>query len=402
METSYPYVIVGGGLAAASAVEGIRSRDRDGKILMIARENSAPYHRPPLSKGLWNGKETRDNLPVYPDEFYRENGVEMSLRREVVEIDPKSRKVWDDRGGSIGYDQLLLATGGRPRLLDVPGGTGPGVQYYRTLDDYLHLQDQIGRVQHVLLIGAGFIGLELAAALRGKDCQVTLVYPEEYPLRRVLPRDLGMFVAEYYRDKGVETISGESVVGIAEEGGLMVARTAAGNQISTQLVVCGVGMVPNMDLADAAGLEGDRGIEVDEYGRTSEPRVFAAGDVAEYPLIALSMRTRTEHWDHAKEHGKVVGANMAGAEQRYEHIPMFYSDLFDLGWEAVGDLGPHHQTHAVWKEEHREGVVYYISEGVVVGVLLWNVWGQVDRAREIIRAQQPMTHDDRVNAIPVG
>ena len=402
METKYPYVIVGGGLCAASAVEGIRSRDRDGKILLLSRENNAPYNRPPLTKGLWSGKDSRDNLPVYPDTFYRENNVELALRREIVEIDPSSREVWDDRGASIGYEQLLLATGGRPRLLEVPGGTGPGVQYYRTLDDYLRLEGQVGHVQHVLLVGAGFIGLELAASLRGKNCEVTIVYPEEYPLRRVIPRDLGMFLAEFYRDKGVETISGESVTGIEEEGGLIVARTAAGNQITTQLVVCGVGMVPNTDLGDAAGLEGDRGIEVDEYGRTSDPRVFAAGDVAEYPLLALGMRTRTEHEDHARMHGKVVGANMAGAQQKYDHIPMFYSDMFELGWEAVGDLSPHHQTEAVWKEEFREGVIYYLSEGVVVGALMWNVWGQVDRAREIIRAQQPMTHDERVQAIPLG
>ena len=402
MESRYPYVIVGGGLCAASAVEGIRSRDREGKILMLSRENNAPYNRPPLSKGLWTGKDTRDKLPVHPDTFYAENGVELALRREVVEIDPVSRQVWDDRGTAIGYERLLLATGGRPRLLEIPGGTGAGVQYYRSLDDYLRLDGQLGQVQHVLLVGAGFIGLELAAALRGKDRQVTLVYPEEYPLRRVLPRELGLFIADYYRGKGVETVAGESVTAIEEDGGLLVARTAAGNQINTQLIVAGVGMVPNSELADAAGIEGDHGIEVDEYGRTSEPRIFAAGDVAEYPLIALGMRVRTEHEDHAREHGRVVGANMAGAEQRYEHIPMFYSDLFELGWEAAGDLSPHYQTEAVWKEEFREGVVYYLSEGVVVGVLLWNVWGQVDRAREIIRAQQSMTHDERVKAIPLG
>jgi NADPH-dependent 2,4-dienoyl-CoA reductase/sulfur reductase-like enzyme len=401
MDASYPYVIVGGGLAGASAIEGIRERDPNGRILLVSRENHSPYHRPPLSKGLWSGKETRDSLPVHPDDFYREQGVALALRREIVELDVAGRRVWDERGASCEYGSLLLATGGRPRLLDVPGGTGEGVLYFRSLEDYLQLRARIERVQHVLMIGSGFIGMELAAALRGQERDVTLVYPEEYPLRRVLPRDLGLFVADYYRERGVETISGETIAAIEEQGGLLMARTAAGNHIDTQLVVVGVGMVPNVDLAEGAGLEVHQGIEVDAYGCTSNPHVFAAGDVAEFPLIALGVQTRSEHWDHAREHGRVVGANMAGAERRYEHLPMFYSDLFDLGWEAVGELGGHLETDAVWKEEMRTGVVYYLKEDVVVGVLLWNVWGQVDRAREIVRAGRPMTAAERRSAIPI-
>jgi NADPH-dependent 2,4-dienoyl-CoA reductase/sulfur reductase-like enzyme len=274
------------------------------------------------------------------------------------------------------------------------------VQYFRTLEDFLHLEAQTKRVQHVLVVGGGFIGLELAAAIRGRELDVTLVYPEEYPLRRVLPRDLGLFVAEYYRERGVETISGETLVSIDEVGDLLVGRTAARNEITTQLVVVGVGMVPNIELAEAAGLGVDRAIQVDEYGRTSDPNIFAAGDAVEFPLLALGMNVHSEHWDHAREHGRVVGANMAGAGKPYDYLPMFYSDFFDLGWEAVGDLDPHHEIDAVWKEENRQGVIYYQREGVVTGVLLWNVWGQLDRAREIIRAAKPMTHEERQQAIP--
>ncbi|MEO5616885.1 MAG: FAD-dependent oxidoreductase [Candidatus Eisenbacteria bacterium] len=401
METRYRYVIVGGGLAAASAVTGIREHDPEGSILLLSRENHPPYHRPPLSKGLWTGKETFEQLPVHPDDFYREQKVELALRREVVELDPAARRVWHDRDGSFEYEKLLLATGGRPRPLEVPGSLTDGVLYFRSLEDFMTLQDRIERLQHVLLIGSGFIGMELAAALRGRDREVTLVYPEEYPLRRVLPRDLGLFVADYYRERGVETISGESVRSIEEQAGLLVAKTAAGNQITTQLVVAGVGMLPNLELAEAAGIEVDVGIEVDEFGRTSDANVFAAGDVAQFPLLALKRRTRSEHWDHAREHGRVVGANMAGAEKPYDHLPMFYSDLFDLGWEAVGEVSSEYAVDAVWKVEHREGVLYYLDEDVVVGVLLWNVWGQVDRAREIVRAQQPTTAADRRSAIPL-
>lgn len=402
MDTNYRYVIVGGGLAAASAVTGIRERDAEGSILLISSENYEPYHRPPLSKGLWSGKEKLDQIAVQPVGYYRDHQVEVSLRREVVEIDPESRTVWDDRGAAARYEKLLLATGGRPRPLDVPGGRREGVHYYRTLEDYLLLERWLERVQHVLVIGGGFIGLEIAAAIRGREREVTLVYPEEHPLRRVLPRELGLFVAEYYRERGVETISGESVRAIEEQGGLLVADTADGNQIRTQLCVVGVGIVPNIDLAEAAGLEVHAGIVVDEHARTSDPNVFAAGDVAEFPLIALDRRTRIEHWDHAREHGRVAGLNMAGAAQAYDHLPMFYSDFFDLGWEAVGDVSSSHEVHAVWKEEHREGVLYYLHEDVVVGVLLWNVWGQVDRAREIIQARRPTTSAERRELIAAG
>jgi NADPH-dependent 2,4-dienoyl-CoA reductase/sulfur reductase-like enzyme len=402
MESNYRYVIVGGGLAAASAVAGIRERDAQGTILVLSRENHPPYHRPPLSKGLWSGKEKLEGIAVHPDDYYREQKVDLSLRREVVELDIEARRLWDDRDGVVGYEKLLIATGGRPRPLDVPGGTGEGIHYFRSLEDYLLLEQRVQRVQHALLIGGGFIGLELAASISGRNCEVTLVYPEEYPLRRVLPRELGLFVAEYYRGKGVETISGESVRSIEPQGGLLVANTVAGNQIRTQLCVVGVGMLPNLDLAEAAGLEVDHGVVVDEFGRTSDPHVYAAGDVSEFPLLALGQRTRAEHWDHAREHGRVVGTNMAGAEQKYDYLPMFYSDFFDLGWEAVGDVNSQHEVHVVWKEEFKQGVLYYLNEDVVVGVLLWNVWSQVDRAREIIRRQKPTTSAERRELIPLG
>jgi NADPH-dependent 2,4-dienoyl-CoA reductase/sulfur reductase-like enzyme len=401
MSETWDYIIVGGGLAGASAIEGIREKDADGRILMVTRENHSPYHRPPLSKGLWTGKTPPEELPVHPEDFYRERKVEMGLRREIIEIDPESRRVWDDRGIAYSFGQLLLATGGKPRLLDVPGAAIEGVQYFRTLEDYLQLRARIERLQHVLVLGAGFIGLELAAALVGAGKEVALVYPEEYPMRRVLPRDLGLFVADYYRERGVETVSGESVVAIEEHGGLLDARTAAGNRITTQLILAGVGMTPNIDLAEGAGLAVNLGIEVDGFGQTSAPNVWAAGDVAEYPSALSARPTRTEHWDHAREHGRVVGANMAGAAKRYEHLPMFYSDFFDLGWEAVGEFGPNLETDAIWKVENREGVVYTLEEGVVVGVLLWNVWGQLDRAREILRAARPMSHEERRTAIPL-
>jgi NADPH-dependent 2,4-dienoyl-CoA reductase/sulfur reductase-like enzyme len=399
-ENSVRYLIVGGGAAAASAIDGIRERDPDGSIRVLSRDNHPPYQRPPLSKGLWFGKQTLDQLPIHPDGFYAEKNVELQLRREAVELDPESRRVWDERGVVHGYDELLLATGGRPRLLDAPGSTLEGVHYFRYLEDYLFLRGHLDHFEHVLIVGGGFIGMEMAAALNHAGKQVTIVYPEEYPLRRVLPRDLGLFVADYYRERGIEVISGESISAIEELGGALIARTHSGNHADTQLLLVGVGITPHSDLAEAAGIEVHNGIVVDEFGRTSAPHVWAAGDVAEFPYVALDRRARIEHWDHALAHGRAVGANMAGANRPYDQLPLFYSDLFDLGWEAVGEVDSSLVVEEVWREPFKEGVLFYLNDEVVRGVLLWNRWGLADWARDLIRAARPMTVEERARAIP--
>ena len=399
---THEYVIVGGGLAGASAIEGIRAHDPDGRILLLSRENHPPYHRPPLSKDLWFGKSTLEKLPAHGEDFYREHRAELALRREVVELDPGRRTLWDDHGATYEYDKLLLATGGFPRRLNVPGADPGTIHYLRYLEDYLFLRERVDRVRHVLVLGNGFIGMEIAAALRHTGKDVTLLYREQYPLHRVLPRDLGLFVADYYRQRGVEAISGEAVVGFEDQGGEIVAHTNGGNTVTTQLVVAGVGIEPATELAEAAGLEASAGIDVDEYGRTSDPHIYAAGDVTNYPCVPLDRRMRTEHWDHAIQHGKAVGANMAGASLPYVHLPFFYSDLFDLGWEAVGVVETHLDTHAVWKREYREGVIYYLWDDVVRGVLLWNVWGAVDWARGLIQQGKPMSREEREAAVPSG
>ena len=394
----YPYIIVGGGLAGASAIEGIRAHDPSGAILLLSRDNHPPYHRPPLSKDLWFGKQTLDQLPVHDDAFYREHQAELVLRRDVEELNAESRTLWDDHGTSYTYDKLLLATGGRPRILDAKGSTLEGIHYFRYLEDYLYFS-RLDRLEHVLVVGGGFIGMEMTAARTHAGKQVTMVYPEEYPLRRVLPRDLGLFVAEYYRGKGVEMISGESIAEFEDRGGTIMARTRSNNHADTELVLVGAGIEPNTELADAAGLEVSNGIEVDEFARTSDAHIYAAGDVAEFPYLALGRRMRIEHWDHAREHGRAAGANMAGAAKPYDHLPLFYSDLFELGWEAVGDCNPSLTVEAVWREMHREGVVFYLEDEVIRGVLLWNTWGKVDWARDLIREAKPMTIEERARRI---
>ncbi|TMQ71328.1 MAG: NAD(P)/FAD-dependent oxidoreductase [Candidatus Eisenbacteria bacterium] len=386
----FPYVIVGGGLAAAGAIDGIREHDRESPILLISRENHRPYQRPPLTKDLWFGKTTLDKIPYHEESFYASNHVEVLLRREAVELDSERRRVWDDHGTMFEYGRLLLATGGFPRRLNVPGGDHASITYYRYLEDYLALRDRLERIGHVLVVGGGFIGMELAAAVRhaGKE------------LHRVLPRDLGLFVADYYRQQGVETVSEETVARFEDHGAEIVAQTAGGNMVTTQLVIAGVGIAPTVDLAEAAGLEVGNGIEVDDHARTSDPYIYATGDVAEFPYLALERRMRVEHWDHAIQHGKAAGANMAGANKPYDYMPFFYSDLFDLGWEAVGEIDSELETHAVWKQEYREGVVYYLRDEVVRGVLLWNTWNAVDWARGLIREGTMSTREEREAAVP--
>ncbi len=396
----HKYVIVGGGLAAASAIEGIREHDREGRILLLARENFSPYHRPPLSKDLWFGKSTKDKLPVHDDAFYAENGVELRLRHEIVELDAARRSVWDERGVEYEYERLLLATGGRPRRLTVEGAEVEGLQYFRELEDYLFLERRLDRIEHALVIGSGFIGAELAAALRHAGKEVTYLYDREYPLFRVLPRDLGLFVADYYRQQGVETVSEDKVVALEESQGLIQAHTASGGVISTQHVVAGLGIEPEVDLAEAAGLDVEDGIVVDEFGRTTDTAIYAAGDVARFPCVPLERSLRVEHWDNAIQQGRSTGANMAGAVVPYEGIPYFFSDLFDLGFEAVGELDPTLRVEAVWRQPFREGVVFYLRDEVARGVLLWNVWGAVDWARGMVRAAKPMSSAERAASIP--
>lgn len=398
----HPYVIVGGGLAAASAIEGIREQDSDGGILLVSRENHPPYHRPPLSKDLWFGKQTKDDLPVHPPEFYREQRVEVSLRREVIELDLESRRIWDDRGVAVEYEKLLIATGGRPRVLGVPGAEHEEVHYYRSLEDYLTLEARLDRLQHALVLGGGFLAMELAAALRHSGKEVTLVYPHEYPLQRILPRDLGLFLADFYRQQGIETVSNETIVAFEGQGGLLNGRTRSGDLITTQTALIAIGIEPNVDLAEAAGLDVGDGIGVDEYCRTSDPHVFAAGDVAEFPYLALGRRTRVEHWDHALQHGRTAGANMAGAMKPYATLPMTYTDLFDLGWEAVGDLDSGLEIEAVWKEPMQEGVLFYLRDDVVRGLLMWNRPGQLDWARALIGAARPMSREQLERAAEIA
>ena len=388
----YPYLIVGGGMTADAAVRGIRELDADRSIGLIGAEADPPYARPPLSKALWKGEPIAS---VWRKTS--EVGVELHLGRRATGLDIRVKKVVDDRGAEYSFDTLLLATGGSPRRL--PFG-GDQVLYFRTLDDYRRLRALAEAGKSFAVIGGGFIGSEIAAALALQGCKVTLLFPEEGIGARLFPADLARFLVDYYRERGVEPRPGQQVTGVTRSGSQVVVETSSGLHLTADAVVAGLGIMPNTELAEAAGLAVEDGVVVDGHLRTSHPDVLAAGDVARFTSPALGTRVRVEHEDNAVTMGRAAGRAMAGDPSPYTHLPFFYSDLFDLGYEAVGALDPRAETVADWKEPLREGVVYYLAAGRVRGVLLWNTWGQVDAARDLIGQPGPFRAADLVGRLP--
>jgi NADPH-dependent 2,4-dienoyl-CoA reductase/sulfur reductase-like enzyme len=370
-------------MTADAAAKGIRSRDADGSITLVSAEPHAPYARPPLSKGLWKGKDENTIWRGTADQ-----GVDLRLGRTIVSLDPDARRATDDRGETYEYERVLLATGGKPRRLP---GAAEGVVYFRTLDDYRRLRDAAGEGATAVVVGGGFIGSEIAAALASSGAKVTLLFPEDGIGARLFPADLAASVTDYYREQGVEVLPGETVEAVEREGDGFRVRTGSGRVLEASIVVAGLGIEPQTDLARAAGLPVDSGIRVDDRGRVAgRDDVFAAGDVAQFPATALGKELRIEHEDHAKSHGAAVGANMAGADTPYDHLPFFYSDLFELGYEAVGEVDSRLETVAEWSEPYRKGVVAYVDGGRPRGFLLWDVWGKVDAATDLIKAAEPI------------
>lgn len=382
----YKYLIIGGGLAGDAATKGIRELDAEGSIGVIGMEPDPPYMRPNLSKGLWKGR------PVEKIWRKTDERAELHLSRKVTQLDPANKQVMDDAGDEYTYDKLLIATGGTPKHLPFENGN---IIYYRDFQDYQHLRSLTEQGEHFVVIGGGFIGSEIAAALTMVGKRVTLIFPGSAISDNIFPEDLAHFLNDYYREKGVEVVTGETAASVQKEGNRIMVHTGSGRAFEADGVVAGVGIRPNLDLATEAGLKVNSGIQVNEHLETSAPDIYAAGDVATFWQPALDKRTRVEHEDNAVQMGKIAGRNMAGAEETYTHIPMFYSDLFDHGYEAVGEMSSTMKTVADWQEEpFKKGVVYYLDDGRVRGVLLWNVWEKVEEARALMKEQGSFKEED--------
>lgn len=388
----YNYLIVGGGMTADAAVHGICEVDHEGSIGLICAESKPPYNRPPLSKGLWKGKPLAG--------IWRKVATKQAmlhLGRKAVSLDAANCCVMDDQGTSYYYEKLLLATGGTPQRL---AADCPDVIYFRTIEDYSRLRMLADSKQRFAVIGGGFIGSEIAAALAINGKRVVMAFPGQGICGRMFPPDLAGFLNDYYRSKGVEVRSGMRVAGVAETAGRFAVKLVSSpgpheEEIMVDAVVAGLGIRPNVELAQQASLTiGNNGIRVDRSLRTSQPNIFAAGDVAEFFNPALESYLSVEHEDNANTMGEMAGRSMAGESVSFDHLPSFYSDLFELGYEAVGEIDSRLETVADWKEPFREGTVYYLRNGRVRGVLLWNVWDRVDVARQLIAESGPFQPED--------
>jgi 3-phenylpropionate/trans-cinnamate dioxygenase ferredoxin reductase component len=399
VERHYPYVIVGAGLTGGSAVEGIRELDKDGSILLIGEEKHLPYDRPDLTKKLWFGKKTLDQVFLHDRDYYVNNNVELALGKRVLAVDERGKSVVDSSGDTVSYDKLLLATGGIPRGLPIPGSDLEGIAYYRYLDDYLRIRDEAAEGKTALVVGGGFIGSEIAAALNMQGVKVTMIFPDAYLCNRVLPPYLGEAIGERYRQKGVTILSGDAPTAFEKKNGHFLTTTREGRSIETDILIVGVGIMPSTQLAEDIGLEVPNGIVVNEYLQTSSPDIYAAGDNARFPYQALGQAMRVEHWDNAVTGGKWAGRNMAGASEPYTHMPYFFSDLFEFGYEAVGEVDSRLETYADWQKENDTGTIYYLRDSKVRGMMMCNVWEKVDAAREIIRRGESVSAETLHDAL---
>jgi NADPH-dependent 2,4-dienoyl-CoA reductase/sulfur reductase-like enzyme len=393
----YTYLIVGGGMTGAAAVNGIREVDVNGSIGLFSIEPDPPYDRPPLSKGLWKGTALESIWRQLENQ-----GVELRLGCGVRRVDSHLKQVIDDKGTFHTFDKLLLATGGMPRQL--PFGSDQ-IIYFRTVEDYRRLRALAERRQRFCVIGGGFIGSEVAAALAMNQKQVVMIIPEQTIGSRVFPHDLGLYLNGYYRQKGVQLLTEVAVVDVETRGDCLAVKarslkTAQDREVIVDGVVAGIGIEPNVELAQATGLKVDNGIVVDELLRTSHPDVYAAGDVAAFYNRSLDKRIRVEHEDNANTMGRLAGRSMAGDPEPYNHLPSFYSDLFELGYEAVGELDTRREIVTDWKKQNHEGVIYYLQNNRIRGVLLWNVWGQLDAARSLIAQAGPFQRKNLKGHLP--
>ncbi|HET7144838.1 MAG TPA: FAD-dependent oxidoreductase [Anaerolineales bacterium] len=383
---NYKYLIIGGGMTGDAVVKGIRERDTQSSIGMIGTETDMPYSRPPLTKGMWKGR------PL--EKIWRgtdKHNVEFHLGRTVTRINLAAKRVQDLEGEEYGYEKLLLATGGSTNRL--PFG-GEDIIYYRTLKNYLRLRALADEKERFLVIGAGFIGSEIAAALTMLGKHVFMVFRGNSIGENIYPKDLSSFLNDHYRFKGVELVPGDEVSGVEKIGEGFKVRTRNGLVFEVDAVVAGLGVRPNIDLAKSAGLQVDDGILVNDRLQTSATDIYAAGDVAMFPHFTLKKLMRVEHEDNALKMGKQAGRNMAGADEAYTHTPNFYSDLFEFGYEAVGELSAKLEMVEDWQEPRRKGAVYYLADGRVRGVLMWNMRDKVKDATDLMAEAGPFKAED--------
>lgn len=391
----YDYVIVGAGMVAANAVQGIREKDTEGTIGILGAEPNGPVTRPALSKKLWTDPEFGyDKIWMQPEQ---DAGTTLHTDTRVATIDRQQKTVTTDDGDTYGYGQLLLATGGAPVTLDLP--ESERVRYFRTVEDYDHLRRLAGKGLHAAVVGGSYIGTELAAALVQNDCRVTLIHPEEVLGGKMFPSSVANRFHQTYVDRGVMLLGGRKVNGGREADGKVTLELDDGASLEADFVVFGLGVEPSIALAEQAGLDTDGGILVDNRLTTTDAAIFAAGDVATYPDRILG-RWHAEHVDNANQMGATVGRIMAGSDETYDHTPYFYSNVFDIAWKAVGKLDSSLEVVEDADPESGQGIYYYLEDDKVAGVLLLDLDAdRLDEARAVLAESSPQSAETLVGRI---
>lgn len=396
MSGSDTFVIVGGGLAAAKAAEALRDNDFDGHVIVFGAEEHLPYERPPLSKEYLAGKQGLDDFTVDGAAWYRDHHVELQLGTAVTAIDPAGHTVTLPDDSTVRYDKLLLATGSQPRRPPIPGAEATGVHYLRTIDDAATLSAALTEGSSLAIVGAGWIGLEVAAGARNRGVNVTVVEMAELPLQSALGPEVGRVFAALHREHDVDLRLGASVEEITTSGGAATGlRLGDGSTVNADAVLVAVGAGADIGLAEAAGLAtGDGGILVDATLRTSDPDIFAVGDIAaaEHPLFGV--RIRTEHWANALKQPAVAVAGMLGKRAEYDELPYFFTDQYDLGMEYVGYAPDYARVVFRGDVDGREFVAFWLdADHRVVAGMNVNIWDVLDDVKTLIRAKAPVDPD---------
>jgi 3-phenylpropionate/trans-cinnamate dioxygenase ferredoxin reductase component len=386
-------VIVGASLAGAKAAETLRAEGFAGSVTMVGLEHDLPYDRPPMSKGALKGEETYDSAFLHPRQWYDEQNIELRLGREVRRVDVAGHQVELDNATTVPYDRLLLATGSRVRTIDVPGADAEGVHYLRTMEDSQRLRKRFEDRPNLVVVGGGWIGLEVAAAARGYGASVTILEPQPTPLYGPLGPEVGQVYGDLHLSHGVDLRTGEGVQEIHTEGGhVSGVGTSNGDTVQADMVVVGVGVLPNVELASAAGLEVDNGVLCDQTLRTSDPDVYAAGDIAHWFNPLLGRRVRVEHWANAHDGGQAAARAMLGQDVVYDVVPFFFSDQYDTGMEYAGYV-PRGVTPTVVTRGDvagREFMAFWLDGGHVLAGMHINVWDTIDAVQDLIRAGEPV------------
>ncbi len=382
------FVIVGASLAGAKAAEELRERGFDGRVVLIGSEPERPYERPPLSKDYLRGESEREKAYVHPAEFYAEHQIELLMESTVTAIDPGASRVTLAGGRELGFDRLLLTTGAEPRRIPVPGAELDGIFYLRTLADCGALRERIDAGGHVVVVGAGWIGSEVAASARQRGCEVTMIDPLKLPNERIFGAEIGEFYRDVHAQHGVELLLGQGVEAFEGDGAVARVRTSGGNAVECDFAVVGIGVAPRVELALEGDLEIENGIVVDEQLRTSAPNVFAAGDVANAWHPFYERRVRVEHWANALNQGPAAARAMLGEAVSYDRIPYFFSDQYEVGMEYSGYATEWDEVVFRGDRQAGEFVAFWIKDGRVLAGMNVNVWDVNEHVQALIRSRR--------------